>query len=90
METMSKLEKFGCYVAVYVFVLILGFVWMASGHAEEWTVKVVDFDFATAEVLLQDEDGFIWSCPFGEHDWVLGEEYVLILEEGVNPQIVEP
>lgn len=90
METMSKFEKLLCYITVYLFVLILGFVWMASGHAEEWTVKVVDFDFATAEVLLQDEDGFIWSCPFGEHDWVIDQEYVLVLEDGVNPQIVEP
>lgn len=87
METMSKLEKLLCYVTVYLFILILGFVWMASGHADEWMVKVCGFDFQTAEVLLEDEDGYVWTCPFGEHDWAVGQEYVLVLEDGVNPQI---
>ncbi len=77
-----------CIVA-YICVLLLGFVWAEAG-AEEYTVFVVDFDFENAEVVLQDEDGFIWTCPFGQSGWTLGEEYVLVLEENQGPQIVEP
>lgn len=76
-------------VVVYVCILLLGFVWAKAG-AEEWTVFVTDFDFEHAEVVLQDEDGFIWTCPFGQSNWTIGEEYVLILKDGEEPQIVEP
>ena len=58
---------------------------ISTAVAENWTVFVVGFDFTTAEVILEDEDGFQWTCPFGEHDWYLGEEYQLILtEEGAE------
>lgn len=76
-------------VVVYICVLLLGFVWIEAG-AEEWKVEVIGFDFEAAEVLLADEDGFVWSCPFGESNWAIGEEYVLVLEDGEEPQIVEP
>lgn len=78
-----------CYIAFFFCVCLL--TWMALGgaDADSWKVEVVDFDFETAEVILQDEDGFIWTCPFGTNSWELGQEYVLILEEGVEPQIFE-
>lgn len=59
-------------------VLLLG---AASAEAEIRTIFVVGFDFATAEVILEDEDGFLWTCPFGESDWELGEEYQLVLSD---------
>ena len=74
-------------IIAYICVIIMGLAWWSAGHADEWMVKVCGFDFQTAEVLLEDEDGFIWTCPFGEHDWAVGQEYVLVLEDGVNPQI---
>lgn len=74
-------------IIAYICVIIMGLAWWSAGHADEWMVKVCGFDFKTAEVLLEDEDGFIWTCPFGEHDWAVGQEYVLVLEDGVNPQI---
>lgn len=49
--------------------------------AESWTVFVVGFDFTTAEVILEDEDGFQWVCPFGENSWELGQEFELVLSE---------
>lgn len=86
---MSVKDLIKSCVVVYVCVLLLGFVWAEAG-AEHWIVEVVDFDFETAEVLLQDEDGFVWSCPFGKFNWTIGEEYILVLEDGEEPQIVEP
>ena len=85
-KTMTTLQM---VVAALVVTLafMFAFVVTSPAFAEEWTVKVVGFDFRTAEVLLADEDGFIWTCPFGMSDWALGEEYVLVLEEGVNPEI---
>lgn len=62
---------------------------ISTAVAESWTVFVVGFDFTTAEVILEDEDGYQWTCPFGESDWTLGEEYILVLEEGQNPEIWE-
>lgn len=50
-------------------------------RAEERRVEVVDFDFFSAEVVFEDEDGFLWTCPFGKFGWSIGEEYVLILSE---------
>ena len=75
-------------IVMYIVVLMLGFVWAEAG-AEEYTVFVVDFDFEHAEVILQDEDGFTWLCPFGECNWAIGEEYVLVLEDNAEPQITE-
>lgn len=61
---------------LFVLILIL-----SSAAAEEIrTIFVVGFDFSTAEVLLEDEDGFVWLCPFGENNWVLGEEYQLVID----------
>lgn len=40
-------------------------------------IEVVDFDFYSAEVVLEDEDGYQWTCPFGPFNWAIGEEYVL-------------
>lgn len=62
---------------------------VSTAVAESWTVFVIGFDFANSEVILEDEDGFQWTCPFGESDWTLGEEYILVLEEGEDPEIWE-
>ena len=60
-------------------------MWFAGAQAEEIRhVEVFDFDFAVAEVILRDEDGFTWSCPFGKYDWAIGDEYLLIID---NDQI---
>lgn len=62
-------------VMMLVLVLLIG-----TAAAEEIrTLFVVGFDFNTAEVLLEDEDGFIWTCPFGKNSWSLGEEYKLVI-----------
>lgn len=62
-------------VMMLVLVLLIG-----TAAAEEIrTLFVIGFDFSTAEVLLEDEDGFIWTCPFGKNNWSLGEEYQLII-----------
>lgn len=52
-------------------------------------VEVVDFDFETSEVIFEDEDGFLWTCPFGEFNWTLGEEYTLFLSENGEINIKE-
>lgn len=70
-------------------ILLVLVLLVSTAVAESWTVFVVGFDFTTAEVILEDEDGFQWVCPFGEFDWTLGEEYILVLEEGQNPEIWE-
>lgn len=82
MKNNAKSEWALCFVVFYIFVIVL--TWMALGgaSADEWKLEVIGFDFATAEVLLQDEDGYVWTCPFGENDWELGQEYILILEDG--------
>lgn len=50
---------------------------MLFGPANEYLLTVSDFDFLNALVLLEDEQGNIWTCPFGENDWNLGENYIL-------------
>lgn len=70
-------------VATYV-AFFMAFVITSPSFAEEWKVEVVGFDFEKAEVLLKDEDGYIWICPFGESDWAIGEEYTLVLSEDGN------
>ena len=65
---------------VIVFLLMIVLL-VSTAVAESWTVFVVGFDFTTAEVILEDEDGFQWTCPFGEHDWELGQEFELVLSE---------
>ena len=78
---MSIIDTLKSGIAVLVAVVLLWFVGATGAHAEEVRrLEVVGFDFATAEVLLQDEDGFIWTCPFGENSWSVGEEYVLIID----------
>lgn len=63
-------------VMMLVLVLIV-----SSAFAEEIrTLFVVGFDFSSAEVLLEDEDGYIWLCPFGKNSWSLGEEYKLVID----------
>ena len=32
------------------------------------------------EVLLEDEDGYVWTCPFGENSWAIGDEYQLVIK----------
>lgn len=70
--------------ALVVMIVFVGaFVVTAPAFAEETrTVFVVGFDFATAEVILEDEDGFLWSCPFGENSWAFGDEYQLVISDG--------
>lgn len=63
------------FAMMLVLVLMIG----TSAAEEIRTLFVVGFDFSTAEVLLEDEDGFIWTCPFGKNSWALGEEYQLII-----------
>lgn len=62
-------------------ILLMIVLLISTAVAENWTVFVVGFDFTTAEVILEDEDGFQWVCPFGEHDWELGQEFELVLSE---------
>lgn len=83
------METLKCAVIAYICVILLGMTWLAAGHADEWKVEVVDFDFQTANIILQDEDGFQWTCPFGENDWAIGEEYILVLNGSEEPQILE-
>ena len=68
-------------IAILLMILLL----ISTAAAESWTVFVVGFDFLNAEVILEDEDGFQWICPFGESNWELGEEYQLIFtEDGIE------
>lgn len=83
----SKSETAKIIFAGFCGMILLFSIYMAT--AEERTVFVKDFDFATSEVILVDEDGFSWTCPIGTHSWILGEEYVLVLEAGEEPAIAE-
>ena len=50
-----------------VMVMLALIMMLTSAAAEEIrTLFVIGFDLNTAEVLLKDEDGFIWTCPFGK------------------------
>lgn len=72
-------------VAVVLFVGAWFITLPAFAEEELWPVCVVGFDFENAEVILEDEDGFLWSCPFGENSWTLGDEYQLVFtEKGVE------
>lgn len=62
-------------------ILLMIVLLISTAVAESWTVFVVGFDFLNAEVVLEDEDGFQWTCPFGESNWYLGEEYQLVFTE---------
>lgn len=88
MKSNAKVEWVLCFVVFYIFVMVL--TWMAIGNAEERSLEVIGFDFETSEVLLEDEDGYVWTCPFGKNEWTLGDEYILVLADGEEPQIVEP
>lgn len=73
-------------IVVFLSVVIL---WFTGAQAEELRrVEVIGFDFAAAEVLLQDEDGYVWTCPFGENSWAVGEEYLLVID-GENVDVEE-
>lgn len=62
-------------------ILLMIVLLVGTAAAESWTVFVVGFDFTSAEVILEDEDGFQWTCPFGENAWELGQEFELVLSE---------
>jgi hypothetical protein len=65
----------------FVVVMLTLIIMLTSAAAEEIrTIFVVGFDFRTAEVILEDEDGFLWLCPFGENSWAIGEEYQLVID----------
>lgn len=85
---MSIIDTLKAGIAVLTATIML---WFAGANAEECRrIEVVGFDFLTAEVLLQDEDGFIWTCPFGENSWSVGEEYVLIIDgENISIESVD-
>lgn len=84
---MDKEMGFGKMVlaAMVAVTMFIGawFVTLPAFAEEEihWSVWVIGFDFETAEVILEDEDGFLWSCPFGKSSWTLGDEYILVLSE---------
>lgn len=80
----TDIGKMAAIVLIGIFVMGAA----AGCYAEEIRrVEVVDFDFRTAEVILQDEDGYIWACPFGENSWALGEEYELYLPDEGESEI---
>lgn len=82
MDKEMELGKMVLAAVVAVIMFVGAFVVTLPAFAEETrTIFVIGFDFASAEVILEDEDGFLWSCPFGENSWTLGEEYVLVLSE---------
>ena len=74
-------------VALFTAVVILSPA--VAGAEESRRVEVVDFDFFTAEVVLMDEDGYIWTCPFGTNSWSPGEEYELYIPNEGEPEIRE-
>lgn len=64
-----------------VMVILVLIMMLTSAAAEEIrAIFVVGFDFSTAEVLLEDEDGYIWLCPFGKNSWSVGDEYQLVID----------
>lgn len=68
-----------------VILLTLALLLVNTAIAESWTVVVVGFDLANGQVVLEDEDGYLWNCPLGESDWSIGEEYQLVFtEEGAE------
>ncbi len=62
-------------------ILLMIVLLISTAVAESWTVFVVGFDFLNAEVILEDEDGFQWFCPFGKNNWELGQEFELVFSE---------
>lgn len=82
---MDKEMGFGKMVlaAVVAVVMFVGawFITLPAFAEETRTIFVVSLDFENAEVILEDEDGFLWSCPFGKNSWTLGDEYILVLSE---------
>lgn len=77
---MSTMKTFAAAL-VAMFLFIGAFVVTSPAFAEEtqWPVWVIGFDFENGKVVLEDEDGFIWTCPFGESDWAIREEYILLI-----------
>ena len=79
-------------VGAIIFAILLGVVVLPLHGAmadETRRVEVINFDFEKEEVLFEDEDGFIWRCPFGKFDWAIGEEYKLYLPDIGEPEIRE-
>ncbi len=74
---MKKFDTMRKLLAIMLTVVVL----FGTAAAESWTIVVVGFDFANAEVILEDEDGYQWTCPFGKNNWTLGEEYQLVFTE---------
>ena len=62
------------------------FIFAPAVKAEEVrTVFVTGFRLDISCFEVTDEDGFCWRFELGEHDYALGDEYMLILEEGEEP-----
>lgn len=75
---MNILDTIKSCAAVIAAVVAL---WFAGAQAEESRCAwVIGFDFASGEVLLEDNCGFVWSCPFGKHDWCIGDMYSLFID----------
>lgn len=85
-----ELAKWGALIITTVGMFLAAFAFLPSALADEVrVVTVTDFDFETANVVLEDEDGYIWICPFGQNNWSIGDQYYLFLPEVGEPEIFE-
>ena len=83
-----ELAKWAALIVATVAVFMAAFAFLPPAFADEYRrLEVIDFNFETAEVILMDEDGYTWLCPFGEHSWELGEEYTLFIPNEGEPEI---
>ena len=76
-----------------VFAALLGLVLLPLHGAlaeETRRVEVTKFVFEREVVIIEDEDGYTWECPFGRFNWAVGEEYELYIPDEGQPQIREP
>ena len=74
-----------------LFFVCIWILWFAGAQADEIRrVEVVEISLHPDLIVLEDEDGYIWTCPIGEHSWSIGEEYVLLLPDDGEPAIFEP
>ncbi len=80
-----------CFATVIIFIIMFLVVVLTSpAFADEVRIiTVIDFDFETADVVFEDEDGYIWLCSFGQNEWAVGEQYYLFLPEDGEPKIFE-
>ena len=75
-------------IAAAAFVLLVGAA--AAGKAEEARkLEVIYFDFEHGEVVLVDNEGEAYACPFGTYSWELGENFTLILHENGEAEIIK-